>query len=41
MGLLADNLLYMIREYYLKGEEVKRSIEWLIRWIIKSPIRVS
>jgi hypothetical protein len=31
MGVLAYNLLHMLREFYLRGEEVKRSIEWLIK----------
>lgn len=41
MGVLAYNLLHMIREFYLKDEEVKRSIEWLIRRIIKAAARVA
>jgi hypothetical protein len=31
IGVLAFNLLHMLREFYLKGEEVKRSIERLIK----------
>ena len=30
-----------MREFYLKGEEVKRSIEWLIKRLIKVGARVS
>ncbi|MGA7578410.1 MAG: hypothetical protein ACLQUW_01300 [Desulfobaccales bacterium] len=29
MGVLAYNLLHMIRQFYFWGEEVKRSMEWL------------
>jgi hypothetical protein len=28
MGVLAYNLLHMLRQFYLMGEEVKRSMEW-------------
>jgi hypothetical protein len=31
MGVLAYNLLHMIRQFYVWGEEVKRSMEWLIK----------
>lgn len=41
MGALAYNLLHMVREFQLKGEDVKRSIEWLIRRIIKAAARIS
>ena len=41
MSLLAYNLLYLLREFYLKGEEVKRSVEWLIRRVVKVAARVS
>jgi hypothetical protein len=41
MGLLAYNLLQILREFYMKGEEVRRSIEWLIRRIVKVASRVS
>ena len=30
MGTLAYNLLHMLREFQLKGEDVKRSIEWVL-----------
>ena len=32
---------HTLREFYLEGEEVKRSIEWLIRRIVKVASRVS
>jgi hypothetical protein len=35
MGVLADNLLHMIRQFYVWGEEVRRSIDWLIKRLIK------
>ena len=41
MGLLAYNLLHLIREFYMVGEEVKRSIEWIIRRMVKVASRVS
>ena len=41
MGVLAYNLLYMIRQFYVWGEEVKRSMEWLIKRLIKVATRVS
>lgn len=31
MGVLAYNLLHMLRQFYLAGEEIKRSMEWLIK----------
>jgi hypothetical protein len=31
-------LLHMIREFRLQGEDVKRSMEWLIRRIIKGQL---
>ncbi len=41
MGVLVYNLLHLMRERYIMGEEVKRSVEWLIRRIIKVALRVS
>ena len=41
MGVLAYNLLHMIRRFYVWGEEVKRSIDWLIKRLIKVGARVS
>lgn len=35
MGFLAYNLPHMLRQFYLVGEEVKRSMEWLIKRLIK------
>jgi hypothetical protein len=40
-GLLAYNLLHMIRQSYVWGEEVRRSIDWLIKRLIKVGARVS
>ncbi len=41
MGALAYNLLHMLRQFYVMGEGVRRSIEWLIRRLIKVGARVS
>ena len=41
MGVLAYNLLHMLRQFYLMGEEVKRSMEWLIKRLIKVGARVA
>ena len=41
MGVLAYNLLHMIRQFYVWGEEVKRSMEWLIKRLIKVGAGVS
>lgn len=41
MGVLAYNLLHMIRQFYLMGEEVKRSMEWLIKRLIKVGAKVA
>lgn len=41
MGLLAYNMLHLLREFYMVGEEVKRSIEWIIRRMVKVAARVS
>ena len=35
MGFLAYNLLHLLRKFYIRGEGVRRSIEWLIRRLIK------
>jgi hypothetical protein len=40
MGVLAYNLLHVIRTFYLLGEEVRRSMEWLIRRLIKVGAKV-
>ena len=41
MGALAYNLLHMLRRFYVMGEGVRRSIEWLIKRLIKVGARVS
>ena len=41
MGVLAYNLLHMIRQFYVWGEEVKRSMDWLIMRLIKVGARIS
>ncbi len=41
MGVLAYNLLHMLRQFYLFGEEVKRSMEWLIKRLIKVGAKVA
>ena len=41
MGDLAYNLLHMLRKSYIRGEGVRRSIEWLILRLIKVGDRVS
>jgi hypothetical protein len=40
MGVPAYNLLHMLRQFYLSGEEAKRSIEWLIKRLIKVGAKV-
>jgi hypothetical protein len=41
MGMLAYNLLHMLRQFYFVGEEVKRSMEWLIKRLIKVGAKVA
>ena len=41
MGVLAYNLLHMIRQFYVWGEEVRRFMDWLIKGLIKLGDRVS
>ncbi len=41
MGVLAYNLLRTIRQFYVWGEEVRRSIDWLIKRLIKVGARIS
>jgi hypothetical protein len=41
MGALAYNLLHMLRQFYVMGEGVRRSVEWLIKRLIKVGARVS
>ena len=35
------NRLHLIRQFYVWGEEVKRSMDWLIKRLIKVGVRVS
>jgi hypothetical protein len=41
MRVLACNLLHMVRQFYVQGEEVRRSIDWLIKRLIKAGARIS
>ena len=41
MGVLAYNILHLIRHFYVWSEDVKRSIDWLIKRLIKVGARVS
>ncbi len=41
MGVLAYNLLHMLRQFYLVGADVKRSMEWLIKHLIKVGAQVA
>ncbi len=41
MGALAYNLLHMLRQFYVMGEGVRRSIEWLIKRLVRVGARVS
>lgn len=41
MGVLAYNLLHMLRHLYLVGEKVKWSVEWLIKRLIKVGAKVA
>ncbi len=41
MGALAYNLLHMLRRFYVKGEGVRRSVEWLFQRFIKIGAKVS
>jgi hypothetical protein len=40
LGVIAYNLLHILRTFYIRGEGVRRSIEWIIRRLIKvaSPV---
>jgi len=40
IGFLADNLLPLIRRFYLCGEDARRSIEWIITRLVKAGARV-
>jgi hypothetical protein len=39
-GGVAYNLLHMIRQFYVWGEEVKRSMDWLIKRLDKVGAKV-
>ena len=41
MGVIAYNLLHMFRSFYLTGEEVRRSMEWIIKRLIKVGAKVA
>lgn len=41
VGVLANNLLHMVRQFYAWGEAVKRSMELLIKRLFKVDARVS
>jgi hypothetical protein len=41
MGVIAYNLLHLLRKSHVRGEGVRRSIEWLIRRLIKVAATVS
>ena len=41
MGVIAYNLLHMFRSFYLMGEEVRRSMEWIIKRLIKVGAKVA
>jgi hypothetical protein len=41
MGVMAYNLLHMIRQFSVWGEEVQRSIDWLIKRLLNVGARVS
>jgi hypothetical protein len=41
MSVLGYNLLHMLSQFYLVGEEVKRSMEWLINRLVKAGARIS
>lgn len=41
MAVLVYNLLHMIRQFYVWGEDVKKSIDWLTKQLIKVDPRVS
>jgi hypothetical protein len=40
MGVLAYNLLHLLRQFYIMCEEAKRSMEWLIKRLIKVEAKV-
>jgi len=40
MGVLAYNLLHVLRRHYPKEECVRRSLEWIIRRLVKVAAKV-
>ena len=34
-GVLAYNFVHVLMQFYLRGEEVKQSMEWLIKRLIR------
>jgi hypothetical protein len=40
-GHHSTNLLHILREFYMEGEEAKRPVEWLIRRVVKVGSRIS
>jgi hypothetical protein len=41
MGFLAYNLLHLIRRFYLWGEDMRPSIEWIIMQQVKAGARIA
>jgi hypothetical protein len=41
MGVLAYNLLHMIRQFYVWGEDLRRSMDWLIKRLVQVGATVS
>jgi len=41
MGVLAYNLLHRIRQFYVLAEEFNRSMDWLIKRLVKVGARIS
>ena len=41
MGVLAYNPLHILRRFYIRGEQVRMSVEWLILRLMRVGARVS
>jgi hypothetical protein len=41
MGLLAYNLLHLLRKFYICDEGIRRFVEWLFRRLIKVSAKFS
>ena len=41
MGILAYNLLHLLQKLYFRGEGGRRSVEWMIRRMIKVGVKFS